>query len=87
MVTQDVGFDPALSDLWALGVVILTWFNNGDIPFFADAKHKIEKSIRDEEPELPADATESFRELLQGMLCKDPAKRWSVAEVLQCSWF
>ena len=58
MVTEDVGFDPARSDVWALGVVLLTWFNSGELPFFNNAKHKIEKSIREDEPEIPADASE-----------------------------
>ena len=29
MVTEDVAFEPDRADVWALGVVILTWVNNG----------------------------------------------------------
>jgi hypothetical protein len=75
-----VGTFASSSDWWSLGVIILEMLTGGrcfegvhDKAFFL---HLITRGIH-----VPAELPTEWRELLMGLLTRDPSKRWKWAEV------
>ncbi len=75
-----IGAVSPASDWWSLGMIILEQLTQGD--FFKDINDKafmiqlIARGVQ-----IPEHIDERFRNLLQGLLCRDPLKRWNWEQV------
>lgn len=67
------------ADLWASGVVLYGLID-ATFPF------RDEKQIQEKEVRIPAKITESCKDLIGGLLQKDPEKRYGVEKVLSHPW-
>ena len=75
-----VGTCSPASDWWSLGVIILELLTEGrnfeGVHERAFLLHLVTRGL-----EVPADLPEDWRELLMGLLTREPARRWSWGEV------
>lgn len=78
-------------DVWGLGVVLFL-FLSGTVPFGADAEEEAEvyQSIQSDPLVLEGHVWDSVsaaaRELVEGMLDKDPTKRYTIEQALAHPW-
>lgn len=76
-----------LVDVWALGV---TFFQLafGELPFIADSPLQLTRKIVNAPVEFPTgrNVPAEFREVIRGMLEKDPSKRMTLSQLLQSKW-
>ena len=75
-----IGASAASSDWWSLGVIILEMVTNGEcfegVHEKAFLLHLVTRGIR-----VPGNLPQEWRELLMGLLARDPSRRWRWAEV------
>lgn len=73
-------------DIWSSGVT-LYYLVTGEYPFKGDNVYRLFESIGQGMLELPDSITEPLRSLLNGMLQKDPNKRFSLQQIRHHPWF
>jgi len=77
-------------DCWALGIVIYEMVS-GMNPFFYDEIDNVElfRSVCEDagEPLVEKDHSQQVRQLIEGLLAKDPSERLAARDVLGHSWF
>ncbi|KAH1089701.1 hypothetical protein J1N35_016958 [Gossypium stocksii] len=82
------GYDEA-ADVWSAGVILYILLS-GMPPFGGKTKSKIFDAVRAAELRFPIDPWDhislSARDLVTGMLCADPSKRLTSAQVLEHPW-
>ncbi|KAA3456226.1 calcium-dependent protein kinase 34 [Gossypium australe] len=82
------GYDEA-ADVWSAGVILYILLS-GMPPFGGKTKSKIFDAVRAAELRFPIDPWDhislSARDLVTGMLCVDPSKRLTSAQVLEHPW-
>lgn len=64
-------------DIWSAGVVLYAMLY-GTVPFKANNMSELQKLIMKAKYTLKEDVSEEARELLQGLLERDPAKRLTI---------
>jgi serine/threonine protein kinase len=72
-------------DIWSLGVIAYEILTRGQYPFgdsVSDNVDKIMFNIRHNKPDMSPIRSGQLRQLLRGMLHKDPRQRWPIEEVL-----
>ena len=72
-------------DVWAMGVCLFC-FLYGKLPFWTDNITEIFDEIQTRELTIPAGCSESLRQLLNGMLEKDPKERMPLASIKENAW-
>ena len=83
---EDCFIDPVKEDVWSLGVSIYqTYF--GGYPFTGANEYEIARSARQNPLQLDNTTPEDLAELLRGMLCVDPNKRFTMEQVAAHRFF
>jgi len=82
---QPVKF-PDRADVWALGVLMFAALT-GELPFHGNSSRDLALRTREKTPEIEAVvASTSSRDLVRRLLCRDPERRPSMAEVSNHVW-
>ncbi|NXI46435.1 STK11 kinase, partial [Galbula dea] len=73
-------------DIWSAGVTLYN-ITTGLYPFEGDNIYKLFENIGKGDYSIPEDCGPPLSDLLRGMLEYDPAKRFSIQQIRQHSWF
>lgn len=73
------------TDLWAFGVTIYI-LHYGTLPFFSLNVTSLFNSIMQDTIDFPQPISDNLKELLKGLLQKDPNKRWKIADLKKCGF-
>lgn len=82
------------TDIWAYGVCVYAMVT-GDLPFRHSLQHKVVQMIKDgvwdreavKKAPAAQEDPEPLLELLDGCLELDSSMRWTISDVLACTWF
>lgn len=80
-------FNPFQADLWSFAVCIYTFLANGRLPWW-DSEYEIhtQLKIQQADPEYPENFSNEVRNLLEGILKKNPSDRLGLNEILAHPW-
>ena len=84
-ILRDRGYEGFEVDLWSAGVVLYAMLY-GTVPFKANNMSELQKMIVKAKYVLKDDISEDARNLLSGLLERDPKKRLTVPQILAHSW-
>jgi [calcium/calmodulin-dependent protein kinase] kinase len=73
------------SDTWAVGVTLYCMIL-GEYPFLGDTLQDTYDRIVNNPIEIPDDINPQLKNLIEGLLCKDPEQRMTLAEVAEHVW-
>lgn len=80
------GYNGAKVDVWSCGIILFALLA-GRLPFCHDETEKLYDLITSCRVTYPPFIMSSAKDLLKHMLVRDPAKRFSLAEIKQHPWF
>ena len=84
-ILRDRGYSGFTVDMWSVGVVLFAMLY-GSVPFKANNMNELHSLIIKGKYTLKEDISADSRELLRGLLEKDPSKRLTTAQVLNHKW-
>lgn len=84
-ILRDQGYYGYSVDIWSAGVVLYAMLY-GTVPFKANNMNDLQKMIMKAKYTLREDISVEARDLLKGLMEKDPAKRMTISEVLLHTW-
>ncbi|CAK8536254.1 unnamed protein product [Lathyrus sativus] len=73
------------SDTWAVGVTLYCMIL-GEYPFLGDTLQDTYDRIVNNPIEIPDDINPQLKNLIEGLLCKDPEQRMTLTEVAEHDW-
>lgn len=85
-ILLDKGYEGFAVDTWSAGVVLFAMVY-GTVPFKASNMSELHKLIIKGKYTLKDDVSEEVRDLLTKMLEADPAKRYTIPQILCHKWF
>jgi serine/threonine protein kinase len=85
-ILRDRGYQGFKVDIWSAGVVLFSMLY-GSVPFKASNMSELHELIIRGKFNLKEDVSEKGRDLIKGMLERDPKKRLSVEQILEHPWF
>lgn len=77
--------EPKKADIWSLGIVLYA-ISVGRLPYKGRNENEILSKICKGRPVYPEGFNPKLKELIECMLDKNPAKRWTVSKVLSHEW-
>lgn len=84
-ILRDQGYYGFKVDIWSAGVVLYAMLY-GTVPFKANNMTELQKIIMKAKYSLKEDISEEARDLLKGLLERDPAKRLNISQILGHPW-
>lgn len=72
-------------DIWSMGVILYA-FVTETLPFVGDSIEQQLRQVAYSEPEYPTTLSPDLRDLLKGMLQKDPNKRLTISQIEENRW-
>lgn len=84
-ILRDKGYEGFAVDIWSAGVVLYAMLY-GTVPFKANNMSELQKLIIKAKYTLKDDISEEARDLIHGILEKDPIKRFTITQILSHSW-
>jgi hypothetical protein len=75
----------ASADLWSAGVLLFLLLT-GEMPFAGGSAAKLFAAICDREPSFPPALSPAALDLMRGILQKDPAARFGIADIMTHPW-
>lgn len=85
-VLKEQGYDGLIADVWSCGVILFVMLA-GYLPFDDDNMNALFNKIERGEFRMARHFTDGAKDLIGKMLVTDPAKRITLKEVTQHSWF
>ena len=85
-ILEDKGYKGYAVDIWSAGVVLYSMLY-GSVPFKANNMEELHTMIMAGNYTLKEDISAEARDLLRGMLEKNPKKRLPVSKILKHEWF
>ena len=85
-ILEDKGYKGYAVDIWSAGVVLYSMLY-GSVPFKANNMEELHTMIMAGNYTLKEDVSAEARDLLRGMLEKNPKKRLPVSKILKHEWF
>lgn len=74
-----------VADAWAMGVTLYCMIL-GNCPFIGDSLHETYDKIVNSPLDIPEELDPDLKDLLQGLLCKDPRQRLTVDSAAEHPW-
>jgi len=81
-----VGYNPLLSDLWSLGVILFVMLT-GYLPFCDQDVNTVYKQILACSYKIPSSVSAAAKDLIQSLLERIPNKRISLKNIRDHEWF
>lgn len=85
-VIASLPYNGLKSDMWSCGVIYYALLS-GKLPFDDENIKKLLVKVKSGVYEMPDHISEESKELISGLLCSDPEKRWDAEGVLKCNLF
>ena len=85
-ILEDKGYKGYGVDVWSAGVVLYSMLY-GSVPFKANNMEELHTMIMSANYTLKEDVSAEARDVLRGMLEKNPKKRLSIPKILKHQWF